>query len=204
MLKLRTISILILLLSVSALYAQGEFGKHNSLNKLVELKLQEKRGLELSGYTHNSTHFKKSDAPTGMFAGLIFLTFINPIVVFEDKKVFIGLTKEISKSFYPYGRISFEYSFLFRTFSKNHFRLSYNYDHVFENRSDWLIFALSPGAGFFSDTEKNGAFVQGSGGMFFPTPIFMGHLYLKYRFTKVFDKNKSDIHDISLGMGFVF
>ena len=203
MIKLRTVSILLLLFA-STLYAQDEFVQNNSLNKPVELKLQEKRGLELSGYTHNSAHFKKSDAPTGMFAGLIFLTFINPIVVFEDKKIFWGLTKEISKSFYPYGRISFEYSFLFRTFNKNHFRFSYNYDHVFENRSDFVIFGVSPGAGFFTDTEKNGVFVQGSGGMFFPTPIFMGHLYLKYRFTNVFDKNRSDIHDISLGMGLVF
>ena len=203
MIKLRTVSIL-LLLYASALYAQGQFVQNNSLNKPVELKLQENRGLELSGYTNNSAHFKKSDAPTGMFAGLIFLTFINPIVVFEDKKVFFGLTKEISKSFYPYGRISFEYSFLFRTFNKNHFRFSYNYDHVFPNKSDWVMFVLSPGAGFFTDTEKNGAFVQGSGGLFFPTPIFMAHLYLKYRFTNVFDKNRSDIHDFSLGMGLVF
>jgi len=204
MIKLQAVSIFLFFFLASALYAQGEFGKNNSLNKPVELKLQEKRGLELSGYTHNSAHFKKSDAPTGMFAGLIFLTFINPIIVFEDKKIFWGLTKEISKSFYPYGRISFEYSFLFRTFNKNHFRFSYNYDHVFQNRSDWLMFVLSPGVGFFTDTEKNGASVQCSGGLFFPTPIFMAHLYLKYRFTNVFDKNRSDIHDFSLGMGLVF
>jgi len=59
MIKLRAVSTLLLLIFASALYAQGEFGKNNSLNKPVELKLQEKRGLELSGYTHNSAHFKK-------------------------------------------------------------------------------------------------------------------------------------------------
>ncbi|HRJ84049.1 MAG TPA: hypothetical protein PK753_00125 [Ignavibacteria bacterium] len=204
MIRLQAVYIVVSLLLAGALYAQGGLGEDNSFYTPVELKLQEKRGLEFSGVTGSTALLKKSDAPTGMFAGLIFLTFINPIVVFEDKKVFIGLTKEISKSFYPYGRLSFEYSFLFRTFNKNHFRFSYNYDHVTDKSGDWIIFVVSPGAGFFSDTETNGIFVQGSGGMFFPTPLFMGHLYLKYRFTKVFDKNRSDIHDISLGMGFVF
>jgi hypothetical protein len=200
----KTVFILFVLVFTGEFYAQGSFDQYNSLNKLPELKLKDGHGNGFFKPSVKNTRFKKADAPTGMFAGLIFLTFINPILVFEDKKIFWGLTKEISKSFYPYGRLSFEYSFLFRTFNKNHFRFSYNYDHVFENRSDWVIFSLSPGAGYFTDTENNGAFVQGAGGFFFPTPVFMGHLYLKYRFTKIFDENKSDIHDISLGLGLVF
>jgi len=202
--KYLTIVTLLFLFSVSVFYAQGSFGHNTQLNAARELKLKDGPSKEFFELSLSGTHFKKTDAPTGMFAGLILLTFINPIVVFEDKKIFWGLTKEISKSFYPYGRLSFEYSFLFRTFNKNHFRFSYNYDHVFENRNDWIIFILSPGAGYFTDTENNGAFVQGSYGILFPTPVFMGHLYLKYRFTKIFDKNKSDIHDISLGLGLVF
>lgn len=193
-----------ILVSVSRVIAQNNTDEFNSLFETPELKLKVIQNETSLDHVENFRLHKKTDAPTGMFAGLIFLSFINPILVFEDKKIFWGLTKEISKSFYPYGRLSFEYSFLFRTFNKNHFRFSYNYDHVFENRSDFVIFTLSPGAGYFTDTENNGAFVQGSGGLFFPTPVFMGHLYMKYRFTKIFDKNKSDIHDISLGLGFVF
>lgn len=193
-----------ILVSVSRVIAQNNTDEFNSLFETPELKLKVIQNETSLDHVENFRLHKKTDAPTGMFAGLIFLSFINPILVFEDKKIFWGLTKEISKSFYPYGRLSFEYSFLFRTFNKNHFRFSYNYDHVFENRSDFLIFTVSPGAGYFTDTENNGAFVQGSGGLFFPTPVFMGHLYMKYRFTKIFDKNKSDIHDLSLGLGFVF
>lgn len=201
---LKAVLTLFILVSVSRVIAQNNTDEFNSLFETPKLKLKVIQNETSLDHVEKFRLHKKTDAPTGMFAGLIFLSFINPILVFEDKKIFWGLTKEISKSFYPYGRLSFEYSFLFRTFNKNHFRFSYNYDHVFENRSDFVIFTVSPGAGYFTDTENNGAFVQGSGGLFFPTPVFMGHLYMKYRFTKIFDKNKSDIHDISLGLGFVF
>lgn len=200
--------LIILLIFTYSAYSQVTIENYtenkNSDFSLPELKLKNSSKITFTEYSVRLKHPKKSDAPTGMFAGLIILTFINPVLVFEDKKIFWGLTKEISKSFYPYGRISFEYSYLFRTFNKNHFRFSYNYDHVFDNRSDWVIFAVSPGGGYFTDTENDGAFIQGAGGIFFPTPVFMGHLYLKYRFTKIFRKDKSDIHDISLGMGLVF
>lgn len=201
---LKAVLTFFIIVSVSRVIAQNNTDEFNSLFETPELKLKVIQNETSLDHVEKFRLHKKTDAPTGMFAGLIFLSFINPILVFEDKKIFWGLTKEISKSFYPYGRLSFEYSFLFRTFNKNHFRFSYNYDHVFENRSDFVIFTVSPGAGYFTDTENNGAFVQGSGGLFFPTPVFMGHLYMKYRFTKIFDKNKSDIHDLSLGLGFVF
>ena len=204
MIIFKTALILFFLVSANLVFAQNNTDEFNSLFRSPELKLKDSPNKTYVDPAQNIRLYKKTDAPAGMFAGLIFLTFINPIIVFENNKIFGGLTKEISKSFYPYGRISFEYSFLFRTFNKNHFRFSYNYDLIFDNRSDWVIFAFSPGAGYFTDTEKNGAFVQGAGGVFFPTPVFMGHLYLKYRFTKVFDNNNSDIHDISLGMGLVF
>ncbi len=200
----KTALILFFLISVNLVFAQNNVGESNSLFHSPVLKLKDSHNKASVDPARNINLYKKTDAPTGMFVGLIFMTFINPVIVFEDKKIFWGLTKEISKSFYPYGRISFEYSFLFRTFNKNHFRFSYNYDLILDNGSDWVIFAVSPGAGYFTDTEKNGAFVQGASGVYFPTPVFMGYLYLKYRFTKIFDANKSDIHDISLGLGLVF
>lgn len=170
-------------------------------SQTFELKLKNiSAGSNISAVRSANKYYSKTGIPASWYLAAI----INPMLVIEDKKVFFGLTKEISKSFFPFGRLSLEYSFLFRTFNKNHFRISYNYDHVFDNRSDWVIFVVSPGAGYFTDTKNNGAFIQGSGGLFFPTPVFMGHLYLKYRFTKIFDENKSDIHDISLGLGLVF
>ena len=149
-------------------------------------------------------YYNKSGLPTGTaVAGIVFLL-VNPILVLEDKKIFWGLTKEISYSIFPYGRLSFEYSFLFRTFNKNHFRLSYNYDLIYQQGRSWLMFVISFGAGYFTDTEKKGVFAQSSMGFFIPTPVFIIHPYLKYRYTKAFEKSRSDIHDISLGAGFVF
>ncbi len=154
--------------------------------------------------TKGTGYYDRSGLSTGTtVAGIIFLL-VNPILVFEDKKIFWGLTKEISKSFYPYGRLAFEYSFLFRTFNKNHLRFSYNYDLIYRQGRGWMMFVISMGAGYFTDTENKGAFAQTSMGFFIPTPVFLIHPYLKYRFTKISKENKSDIHDISLGAGFVF
>ncbi|MBE2217930.1 MAG: hypothetical protein IAE90_07005 [Ignavibacteria bacterium] len=179
-----------------------------------KLKLKENHLLQEPGQTnshigylsqpHGMPYYNKSGLPTGTaVAGIIFLL-VNPILVFEDKKIFWGLTKELSKSIYPYGRLSFEYSFLFRTFNKNHFRFAYNYDLIYQQGSSWLMFVISLGAGYFTDTENKGAFAQTSMGFFIPTPVFLIHPYLKYRFTKISKENKSDIHDLSLGAGFVF
>lgn len=172
----------------------------------LTLKLKEKPALNLHEAEKNKLHpvYRKSDMPTHLFAGGIFLALINPVIVFEDKKVFWGLTKEISIAFFPYGRLNFEYSFLFRTFNKNHLRISYNYDFIEKSRSDWVMFRISTGAGYFTDTKNSGSFIQGSAGYFIASPIVIFDLYLKYRFTYTFNKNKSDIHDISLGMGFLF
>lgn len=179
-----------------------------------ELKLKEHHISKESGLLFSNSgdllsktgpaYYNKSGLPTGTaVAGIIFL-FINPVLVFEDKKIFWGLTKEISKSFYPYGRLSFEYSFLFRTFNKNHFRFSYNYDFIYQQGRSWLMFVISLGAGYFTDTEKKGVSAQSSIGFFIPTPYLIIHPYLKYRFTKALEKSRSDIHDLSLGAGFVF
>lgn len=179
-----------------------------------QLKLKDNYLLNERGQTNSHSeslfrtaypkYYNKSGLPTGTaVAGIVFLL-INPILVLEDKKIFWGLTKEISKSFYPYGRLSFEYSFLFRTFNKNHFRFSYNYDFIYQQGRSWLMFVISLGAGYFTDTENKGASLQSSFGFFIPTPAFLIHPYLKYRFTKKFTEGRSDIHDLSLGAGFVF
>lgn len=149
-------------------------------------------------------YYKKTDLPTDLLLVGIVAVLVNPILVFEDKKIFWGLTKEISFAFYPYGRLNFEYSFLFRTFNKNHFRLSYNYDFIEHSRNDWIMFRTSAGAGYFSDTKNSGAFAQASVGYFTIGPFFVFDFYLKYRFTYTFHKDKSNIHDVSLGCGFLF
>jgi hypothetical protein len=127
---------------------------------------------------------------------------INPMLVIEDKKVYFGLTKEISFWKYPYGRLAFEYSFIFRTENKNHFRFSYNYDIVV-GAGDFIGFLATPGAGYFTDTKNHGWFLQGAFTVLLPVPDIGLLPYLRYRHTFVADKQpgKTDIDDISLGVG---
>lgn len=199
------LTLLILFISIYPVLSQ-DIELYSTDLKLKESHLPLYRGQTNAhgGYFSRPLYYKKTGLPAGTaVAGIVFLL-INPILVFEDKKIFWGLTKELSYSIFPYGRLSFEYSFLFRTFNKNHFRFAYNYDLIYQQGSSWLMFVISLGAGYFTDTENKGAFAQTSMGFFIPTPVFLIHPYLRYRFTKVFEDNKSDIHDISLGAGFVF
>jgi len=133
------------------------------------------------------------------------LLFINPMLVIEDKKVYFGLTKEISFGYFPYGRFSFEYSYIIRDKNTSHLRFSYNYDFILE-AGDFAAFTLTPGAGYFTDTKNKGWFAQASFGLFLPVFFSAVNPYIKYRHTFVQDKQngKTDIDDISLGMGFLF
>lgn len=146
--------------------------------------------------------YKKADIPTSLYVmGII--SFISPMVVFEDKKTFFALTKEISFGKFSYGRFSFEYSYVFRSYNSSHIRLSYNYDFILE-ASDFIAFVATPGAGYFTDTKNKGWFLQASAGPFliFAEP-WVVHPYLRYRHTFIKDKSKTDINDISLGAAFI-
>ncbi|MEO8514264.1 MAG: hypothetical protein ABI543_11930 [Ignavibacteria bacterium] len=190
--------ILLFFFTMSTLFAQ------NSILDKPHLKLKSDDLKENYSDIKAPRLYKKSELPLGLILTVVPFILLNPILVFEDKKIFWGLTKEISFSSLHYGRFAFEYSFLFRTFNKNHLRFSYNYDFMYQEGTTWIYFVFSPGAGYFTDTENKGAFAQTALGFFVPTPLMFLHFYLKYRYTKIFNKDKSDIHDISIGTGFVF
>ena len=170
----------------------------------VQLKLRDNYTVISNNNSGKINPYKKTELPVGTMLAALPFVLINPVLVFEDSKIFWGLTKEISFSSMRYGRFTFEYSFLFRTFNKNHLRFSYNYDFLYQQGTTWLYYAISPGIGYFTDTKNKGAFAQISTGFLVPTPVMFLHFYIKYRFTKIFNKDKSDIHDLSLGTGFIF
>jgi len=133
------------------------------------------------------------------------LLFVNPMLVIEDKKGSFGLTKEVSFGYYPYGRIAMEYSYIFRDMNTSHLRASYNYDIILE-AGDFAAFNLTPGAGYFTDTKNKGWFGQLSFGVIIPAFISAVNPYVRYRHTFIQNKaaDKTDIDDISIGMGFMF
>jgi hypothetical protein len=170
-----------------------------AFSQLNEMKLKDSPG---SNYHLKSPRnsYSKTDMPASFYLAFI----INPMLVIEDKKVFFGLTKEVSIGKFPYGRIAFEYSYIFRSYNTSHLRVSYNFDIVFE-AGDFVAFIATPGAGYFTDTKNNGWFLHGSVGAIMATSDHFGiSPYLRYRHTFIKDKTKSDINDISLGVGFMF
>lgn len=144
--------------------------------------------------------YSKAGIPATWYLAAI----VNPMLVIEDKKAFFGLTKEISAGIFPYGRLAFEYSYIFRSYNTSHLRFSYNYDFILA-AGDFVGFIATPGAGYFTDTKNNGWFLQGSvGALLGPGEPLMFNPYLKYRHTFIKEKTKSNINDISIGVGFAF
>jgi hypothetical protein len=152
--------------------------------------------------SHSLKHSSSASLPNAVYIIGIAAILINPMLVLEDKKIFFGLTKEVSIWKYPYGRLAFEYSFIFRPENKNHFRFSYNYDIVLGS-GDFIGFLATPGAGYFTDTKNHGWFLQGAFTVLLPIPDIGLLPYLRYRHTFISDKQpgKTDIDDISLGVG---
>ncbi len=144
--------------------------------------------------------YSKAGAPLSFYIAAI----INPMLVIEDKKVFFGLTKEVSIGKFPYGRLAFEYSYIFRSYNTSHLRLSYNYDIILDI-GQFVGFVATPGVGYFTDTKNNGWFIHGSFGAILPTGnYFAFNPYLRYRHTFIKDISKSNINDVSLGVGLMF
>lgn len=134
---------------------------------------------------------------------------LNPMLVYENKKIDFGLTKEISAVF-PFirtpgfgtiGRLGLEYSYIFRSGGNNHIRSFFNVD-IPVDAGDFVAFTTSIGGGFFTDTKKNGIFPQASFNMFVPFGEGLGiNPYIKFRHTFMLDKTQSDVTDFSFGIG---
>jgi cation transport ATPase len=133
----------------------------------------------------------------------IFLWLVNPIIVYEDKHVDIGLTKEVSVYIYSFVRMAGEYSRIFRAHNKNHLRASLNLDMPVAV-GDFAAFVYSLGGGYFTDTKHSGYFPQAS----FSLLLFSNHVgtnvYVKTRYTFITQKEKSNIFDFSIGAGLAF
>lgn len=125
---------------------------------------------------------------------------LNPILMIEGKNFYVGITKEVSYSFYPYGRIASEYSLIFRDTRVNHLRFSYNYDIVLE-AGDFAAFFLTLGGGYFTDFKKEGYFPQLSFSMLIAFSDNVGtNPYIKFRHTFMTESEESDISDMSFGL----
>ncbi len=180
----------------------------SNTNSQIKLKLSEKKTYSENRNLKKLNLYNKSSNAglPPIIIGAIILSVINPELVIENKKVYFGLTKELSIGKYPYGRLAFEYSFIFRNYSRNHLRFSYNYDFIIKTKGDFYAPLVSTGAGYFTDTEHKGIFIQASAGIVLPFPVLFldgVYAYFKARHTFVKGTENSNITDFSVGMSFL-
>ena len=176
------------------------------IEKIVNLN-----DLELNKINIPPVNFRKiTNISEGeLWSGVIAFWPLNPMLVYENKKIYFGLTKEVSIGFLHRFKFSLEYSYIFRDTNNNHLRSSLNYI-IPLSTSDFAIISTSIGAGYFTDTKKSGIFQQGSIElMIAPTDNIVISFYSRLRHTITVGtfnsgSNKSNITDLSLGIATIF
>lgn len=136
-----------------------------------------------------------------------FLYLVNPIILYEDKKIYAGVTKELSLGFGKFGehRIAYEYSFVFTGHISHHMRLSYKYDLLLKDKIEpshilQVTSAFSFGGGLFTNFNKQGFFPEITYGYSLRNHKLLIYPHIKIRHTFMFRKQDSDITDISFGI----
>jgi hypothetical protein len=137
---------------------------------------------------------------------------LNPMFVAEGKKTYFGLTKEISVVFPSIrlrhlaflGKLSAEYSYIFRDERQNHFRLSFEAGYPLST-GDFSAVILGVGPGYFTDFVGSGVSAHIALSVFVLVgERFAMNIYGKNRFTIAIQNDRSNIFDASLGIGFCF
>ncbi len=140
-----------------------------------------------------------------IFTGAIVILIATPTLVLENKKVYFGLSRELSLAFGKNAefRISSEYTFIFRRNLKHQFRAAVKYDILAElDRGEWFSTRefISIGAGYFLDEEGIGIPAEISAGIRVGEESYYLYPYVKLRHTFMTRKVKPDNTDFSLGM----
>ena len=146
--------------------------------------------------------------PVSIAAAAVFYV-INPILLYENKRLFAGFTKEFSIGFGKLGQHRFgtEYSFILGGNVKHHFRFSYKYDVLLKENikpSHTLqgTGVISLGAGYFNDLHGPGIFPEITYGYSIRNHKLLFYPHVKFRHTFMFDKDNSDKTDFSFGIIF--
>lgn len=165
------------------------------------------RGSKETTLKTKSNYFNKTRTADNayLFIGALVILAATPTVVIENKKVYFGLSRELSLVFGKTGefRVSAEYSFIFRRNLKHQFRAMLKYDILSElHRGSWIDDRsyYSFGAGYFADEEGIGVPAEISAGYRIGEDTYYLYPYAKLRHTFMTRKIKPDNTDISVGL----
>ena len=159
-------------------------------------------------YTTTNSNVTSPAPFTTLSIGVVSVLYlINPIILYEDEKVYAGLTKELSVGFGKFGeqRIAFEYSFVFTGNISHHLRFSYKYDllmkdNIKPSHTLQTTSVLSLGGGYFTNFNKQGLFPELTYGYSLRNHKLLIFPHVKIRHTFMFGKEDADITDISFGI----
>jgi hypothetical protein len=180
-------------------YSQADITKFESLKLHLEKPPAQKKF-----YSNQNTSASLLPISIGI-AAVLYL--INPILIYEDKKLYAGLTKELSLGWGKLGehRTAFEYSLIIGGRIRHFIRFSYKYDFLLNKDiqpSHMLqgTGVLSFGGGYFTDFDGNGLFPEITWGYSLRNHKLLFYPHVKLRHTFMLKKDKSDITDISFGL----
>ncbi|MFZ1320096.1 MAG: hypothetical protein WAT71_00935 [Ignavibacteria bacterium] len=155
--------------------------------------------LKIKSESNYSAPFTQQTSGSGLSVFALLFP-LNPILLIENEKFYVGITKEFSFGKFPFGRAAVEYSLIFRETHVNQLRLSYNFDIPLVT-GDFAAIMVSAGGGYFTDFDKKGYFPQASLALLLPaSETFTANVYFKTRYTIMDDKSKSNIFDITFGL----
>lgn len=177
---------------------------------LLFVKTCELRGqsIDMQGITYfpGQDIGESSNSSLNIGIGLAtFLYLFNPIALFENDRIWGGITKEASVGFGYFGehRFSFEYSYIFREDASSHFRAGYKYDILLKSgiRPSNLLqgtSVISLGASYFYDLNNSGVSGEAAYGYSIRNDKILIYPSIKARYTYIPDA--SGIYDISAGI----
>jgi hypothetical protein len=150
-------------------------------------------------------HLHKTDnTPVIGMTALLIASIVNPIVIYENKKIYLGISREVTLGFgknNPF-RISGEFSYIFREESRAQFRASIKYNILQSSHRGEFINStsfLSLGAGYYTDKTGKGVFPELTAGFIAGADGFLFIPYLRFRHTIMITKDKPNVTDFSLG-----
>jgi hypothetical protein len=184
------LSLLIIFFSTVNLYSQSELKLLNENNQLF--------------FSNENTAQTFLPVSIGV-AAVLYL--VNPILIFEDKKIYAGITKELSIGWGKFGehRTAFEYSLIISGRIRHFIRFSYKYDFLLQkdiqpSHNMQGTGVVSFGGGYFTDFDGTGVFPEVTWGYSIRNHKFLFYPHLKLRHTFMLKKDKSDITDLSFGI----
>lgn len=155
---------------------------------------------------HTEIRISNSTLPLSIgLAAVLYL--INPVIQYENKKVFAGITKEFSVGWGKLGehRTALEYSLIFGGKLRNFIRFSYKYDLLLKKIEPSNILqgtgVITAGAGYFTDFKgTGGVFPELSYGYSIRNHKLLFYPHVKLRHTMMLKKDKPSITDFSFGI----